>query len=97
MNRTRTRILRVLLLEGPFTCPELSSKLQLSLSTTRRHLNLMASVGLVERVPAKRFRASPEKVRSEVEAISLVYLGGGMPPGSYASKMSAPEPSPTIM
>lgn len=80
MNRTRTRILRILLLEGPSTCPELSSKLRLSLSTTRRHLKVMTSVGLIERVPARRFRARPEKVRSEVEAISLVYLGAGMPP-----------------
>ncbi|WP_396134055.1 winged helix-turn-helix domain-containing protein [Arthrobacter sp. BE255] len=80
MNRTRTRILRVLLLEGPATCPELSSKLLLSLSATRRHLNLMASVGLIECVPARRFRASPEKVRGEAEAISAAYLGGVMPP-----------------
>lgn len=85
MNRTRTRILRVLLLEGPATCPELSSKLRLSLSTTRRHLNMMTIVGLIEPVPARRFRASPEKVRSEAEAIRIVYIGGGMPPGSQVS------------
>ncbi|WP_350224991.1 helix-turn-helix domain-containing protein [Arthrobacter sp. efr-133-TYG-120] len=85
MNRTRARILRVLLMEGSATCPELSSKLRLSLSSTRRHLNLMTTVGLVEQVPARRFRACPEKVRGELEAISSLYLSGVIPAGTRAS------------
>ncbi|MEW9870667.1 winged helix-turn-helix domain-containing protein [Arthrobacter sp. HS15c] len=98
LNRTRTRILRVLLLEGPSTCHELSLKLRLSLSTTRRHLNVLTSVGLIDRVPAGRFRASPEKVRSEVEAIGIVYLGGGMPPAPLLQgNRATPGPPLTIM
>lgn len=82
MNRTRTRILRVLFIKGPATCTELSSELRLSLSAIRRHLNLLTAVGLVERIPAGRFRACPEKVRGEAEAVSATYLSGVMPPGT---------------
>ncbi|WP_426225736.1 helix-turn-helix domain-containing protein [Pseudarthrobacter sp. DSP2-3-2b1] len=82
MNRTRTRILRVLLMDGPATCPALSSELRVSLSTVRRHLNLMTSVGLVERTHDRQFRARPEKVRREAEAMSAGLLNGTTPPGS---------------
>lgn len=82
MNRTRTRILRVLLMDGPATCPALSSELGLSLSTVRRHLKLMTSVGFVERIPARQFRACREKVRREAEEMSAGLLNGTTPPGS---------------
>lgn len=45
----------------------------------------MTAVGLVEHVPARRFRARPEKVRGELEAISALYLSGVMPAGTRAS------------
>ena len=45
----------------------------------------MTAVGLVEHVPTRRFRARPEKVRGELEAISALYLSGVMPAGTQAS------------
>lgn len=72
-------------MEGSATCPELSSKLRLSVSSIRRHLNRMTAVGLIERVPGRRFRACPEKVRGELEAISSLYLSGVVPAGTRVS------------
>ena len=82
MNRTRSKILRFLIRNGPSTCGEISSELQASSSAIRYHLALLESAGLVERESASRFQARREQVRGQLESLAAVFAGEVVATGS---------------
>jgi predicted ArsR family transcriptional regulator len=86
MNRTRSRIIRFLLRNGPSTCGQIGSELQASPSSIRRHLELLREAGLVQRSSAQ-FTASAEQVHSHVSALEESFNSTVMPP-IYPTPMS---------
>ena len=82
MNRTRSKILRFLVRNGPSTCDDISSQLQSSPTAIRHHLGLLHSAELVERVSANKFQARPEEVRAQLEALAAVFAGDVVATGS---------------
>lgn len=73
MNRTRSRIIRFLLTNGPSTCSEVGSALGVSPPAIRQHLALLCCAGLVERNAAARFTAHPDQVLQEIEGIAATF------------------------
>ncbi|PVZ60854.1 hypothetical protein C9424_00145 [Arthrobacter sp. H-02-3] len=69
MNRTRSRIIRFLLRNGPSTCSQIGRELRVSPSSVRRQLLLLRDAGLVEHSSA-RFRASPDRVQGHAAALA---------------------------
>ncbi|WP_425550502.1 winged helix-turn-helix domain-containing protein [Arthrobacter gyeryongensis] len=81
MNKTRSQIVRFLVRNGPATCTEISSGLQTSSSTIRRHLNLLHRVGLVQRSSGE-FDASPERVQGQINDFGASFHHAVMPTSS---------------
>ncbi|WP_442781169.1 winged helix-turn-helix domain-containing protein [Arthrobacter sp. MMS18-M83] len=81
MNRTRSRIVRFLVRNGPATCTEISTELQASSSTIRRHLNLLRRAGLVQQSSGE-FDASPEQVQRQIHDLGASFHHTVMPPSS---------------
>lgn len=75
MNRTRSRIIRFLLRNGPSTCSEIGSALGLSSPAIRRHVVMLHCAGLVERMPVARFTACPDHVLGEIETMAVTFAG----------------------
>lgn len=73
MNRTRSRIIRFLLRNGPSTCSEIGSALGVSPPAVRRHVVLLRCAGLVERIAAASFTARPDQVLAEIEAMAATF------------------------
>jgi predicted ArsR family transcriptional regulator len=78
MNRTRSRIIRFLLRNGPSTCGQIGSELQASPSSIRRHLDLLREAGLVQHSSAL-FSTSPEHVQRHASAIEASFQTTVMP------------------
>ncbi|WP_350224975.1 helix-turn-helix domain-containing protein [Arthrobacter sp. efr-133-TYG-120] len=72
MNKTRSRIVRFLVRNGPATCTEISTKLQAPSSTIRRHLNLLRRAGLVQRTYGE-FGASREQVQDQIDDLAASF------------------------
>ncbi|WP_426940118.1 ArsR/SmtB family transcription factor [Pseudarthrobacter sp. S6] len=75
MNRTRSRIIRFLLRNGPSTCSEIGSALGLSSPAVRRHVVMLHRAGLVERMSVAGFTARPDQVREHIEALAVGLTG----------------------
>jgi predicted ArsR family transcriptional regulator len=86
MNRTRSRIVRFLLRNGPSSCTEIGIHLDASPSSVRRHLHLLLDAGLVQHSSAK-FSASAAQVHSHVSALEASFHLNVMPP-IYPTPMS---------
>lgn len=78
MNRTRSRIIRFLLRNGPSTCGQIGSELKASPSSIRRHLDLLRDAGIVQHSSAQ-FSASPEHVRLHAGALAASFHAAVMP------------------
>ena|GEM_PF-5959326 len=78
MNRTRSRIIRFLLRNGPSTCGQIGSELHSAPSNVRRHLDLLQNAGLVQHSSAQ-FSASAKQVQSHISAIEASFQGTVMP------------------
>ncbi|MHA7220975.1 helix-turn-helix domain-containing protein [Arthrobacter sp. RHLT1-20] len=78
MNRTRSRIIRFLLRNGPSTCSEIGSALHASPSAIRRQLGLLLDAGLVQHSSAQ-FSASPEQVQLHASALAASFQVSVMP------------------
>ncbi|WP_414004304.1 winged helix-turn-helix domain-containing protein [Pseudarthrobacter sp. IC2-21] len=79
MNKTRSRIVRFLLRNGPSSCGTIGTNLHTSPSNVRRHLHLLRDAGLVQHSSAK-FSASPEHVQRYVGALAAGFHVSVMPP-----------------
>jgi predicted ArsR family transcriptional regulator len=79
MNRTRSRIIRFLLRNGPSTCGQIGRELSASPSTIRRQLGLLTEAGLVRRSSAQ-FSASAEQVELRAAALEASFQVTIMPP-----------------
>ncbi|KRE72645.1 helix-turn-helix domain-containing protein [Arthrobacter sp. Soil762] len=81
MNRTRSRILRFLIRNGPSTCGQIGDELGQSYSGIRRQLDLLCDARLVTH-SAGRFQASPERVQAAAASFRRTVmqsdLGGSM-------------------
>ncbi|WP_372494637.1 winged helix-turn-helix domain-containing protein [Pseudarthrobacter humi] len=86
MNRTRSRIIRFLLRNGPSTCNQIGRELRASPSSVRRHLSLLREAGLVQRSSAG-FSASAEGVQSHISVLEASFQIMVMPP-SFPTPMS---------
>ncbi|WP_190989247.1 ArsR family transcriptional regulator [Pseudarthrobacter sulfonivorans] len=84
MNKTRSRIVRFLLRNGPSSCGQIGIHLDASPSKVRRHLQLLRDAGLVQHSSAK-FSASPEHVQRHVGALAAGFHVSVMPPQGPAS------------
>ncbi|PVE19312.1 hypothetical protein DDA93_03360 [Arthrobacter sp. Bz4] len=73
MNRTRSRIIRFLLRNGPSTCSAIGSSLGVSPSAIHRQIALLRCAGLVEPTAGARFTASPDQIMREIEAIAATF------------------------
>ncbi|MFH5879465.1 ArsR family transcriptional regulator [Arthrobacter sp. NA-172] len=78
MNRTRSRIVRLLVRSGPATCAEICAELQVSSSVVRRHLYLMRDEGLVQN-QSHRFSARPRQIRERLLEAALTFEVQVMP------------------
>lgn len=78
MNKTRSRIVRFLLRNGPSSCGTIGTNLHTSPSNVRRHLHLLRDAGLVQHASAK-FSASPEHVQRHIEALAARFQYTVMP------------------
>lgn len=78
MNRTRSRIIRFLLRNGPSTCGQIGSELCASPSAVRRHLGLLRDAGLVQQSSAQ-FSVSPEHVQRQAGALAASFHVSVMP------------------
>jgi predicted ArsR family transcriptional regulator len=83
MNRTRSQIVRFLLKNGPSTCGEIGTELQVSPSTVRRQLNFLRDAGLVRRASGQ-FAASPEQVQRQIDALASTFHSTVMQPDGAA-------------
>ena len=79
MNRTRSRIIRFLLRNGPSTCGQIGRELSASRSTIRRQLGLLTEAGLVQR-SSTQFSASAEQVQLNAAALEASFQVTVMPP-----------------
>jgi len=79
MNRTRSRIVRFLLRNGPSTCGQIGRELGASPSAIRRQLGLLTDAGLVQR-SATHFSASAEQVQFNAAALEASFQVTVMPP-----------------
>jgi predicted ArsR family transcriptional regulator len=79
MNRTRSRIIRFLLRNGPSTCGQIGRELRTSPSAVRRHLGLLLEAGLVQR-SSTQFSASAEQVQLHATALEASFQVTVMPP-----------------
>jgi predicted ArsR family transcriptional regulator len=79
MNRTRSRIIRFLLRNGPSTCGQIGSELSASPSAIRKQLGLLLDAGLVQR-SSTQFSASVEQVQLHAAALEASFRGTVMPP-----------------
>lgn len=79
MNRTRSRIIRFLLRNGPSTCGQIGSELGASSSAIRRQLGLLTDAGLVQR-SSTQFSASAEQVQLNAAALEASFQVTVMPP-----------------
>ena len=79
MNRTRSRIIRFLLRNGPSTCGQIGSELGASSSAIRRQLGLLTDAGLVKR-SSTQFSASAEQVQLNAAALEASFQVPVMPP-----------------
>jgi DNA-binding Lrp family transcriptional regulator len=78
MSRTRSRIIRFLLRNGPSSCGQIGIHLDMSPSNVRRHLDLLRDAGLVQHSSAT-FSASPEHVKRHFEALAARFQYTVMP------------------
>lgn len=78
MNRTRSRIIRFLLRNGPSSCGQIGSELGASPSAIRRQLDLLTDAGLVQR-SATQFSASAEQVQLNAAALAASFQVTVMP------------------
>ncbi|MDD1477956.1 helix-turn-helix domain-containing protein [Arthrobacter sp. H16F315] len=79
MNRTRSRIIRFLLRNGPSSCGQIGSELGVSPSAIRRQLDLLTDAGLVQR-SATQFSASAEQVQLNAASLEASFQVTVMPP-----------------
>jgi predicted ArsR family transcriptional regulator len=79
MNRTRSRIIRFLLRNGPSTCGQIGRELCTSTSAVRRHLGLLLDAGLVQR-SSTQFSASAKQVQLHATALEASFQVTVMPP-----------------
>ena len=79
MNRTRSRIIRFLLRNGPSTCGQIGRELGTSPSAIRRQLGLLLDAGLVQR-SSTQFSASAEQVQLNAAALEESFQATVMPP-----------------
>ncbi|MDJ0353560.1 winged helix-turn-helix domain-containing protein [Pseudarthrobacter sp. PH31-O2] len=79
MNRTRSRIIRFLLRNGPSTCGQIGMGIGASPSAIRRQLGLLTDAGLVQRSSAQ-FSASAEQVQLHAAAFEASFQVTVMPP-----------------
>ncbi|WP_354215471.1 helix-turn-helix domain-containing protein [Arthrobacter sp. UYCo732] len=80
MNRTRSRIIRFLLRNGPSTCGQIGSELHTTPSNVRWHLSLLRDAGLVQHA-STQFSASPERVQRYASDLAASFHDSVMPPG----------------
>lgn len=78
MNKTRSRIVRFLLRNGPSTCGMIGTNLHTSPSNVRRHLHLLRKAGLVQYSSAF-FSTSPEHVQHHLETLAASFHATVMP------------------
>jgi biotin operon repressor len=79
MNRTRSRIIRFLLKNGPSTSGQIGAELHASRSSIRHHLNALRDAGLV-RHTSTHFSTTPEQVQLQIEALAACFHCTVMPP-----------------
>lgn len=92
MNRTRSRIIRFLLRNGPSTCAQIGSELDASPSNIRWHLGLLREADLVHQSSAK-FRVSPEHVQRQAGALAASFQVAVMP-SQYSDPMNQEQNLP---
>ena len=78
MNRTRSRMIRFLLRNGPSTCGQIGSELGASPSAVRRQLGLLLDAGLVQR-SSTQFSASADQVQLHAAALEASFQSTVMP------------------
>lgn len=79
MNRTRSRIIRFLLRNGPSTCSQIGSELHAAPSNIRRQLGLLLDAGLVQR-SSTQFSVCAEQVLHHAGDLEASFQVIVMPP-----------------
>ncbi|MBT2568540.1 helix-turn-helix transcriptional regulator [Arthrobacter sp. ISL-85] len=72
MNRTRSRLLRFLIAQGPSSCADAALALDLSMSTVRRQIRLLCGAGFV-RPTAGTFSAQLGHIEEQLQELSATF------------------------
>ncbi|WP_430228385.1 helix-turn-helix domain-containing protein [Pseudarthrobacter oxydans] len=76
MNRTRSRLIRYLIIHGPATCREVAAALTLSASSVRKHLNLLCEAGVVI-LGSGTYEARPDEVEGQLADLAATFQSTG--------------------
>lgn len=76
MNRTRSRLIRYLIIHGPATCREVAAALILSASSVRKHLTLLCEAGVVI-LSSGTYKARPDMVERELADLAAMFQSAG--------------------
>lgn len=76
MNRTRSKIIRFLIVHGPATCHEVAAALDRSVPSLRRHLNLLCHAGVLM-LASGQYRAQPDEIERQLAELSAGFQSAG--------------------
>lgn len=76
MNRTRSRLIRYLIIHGPATCREVAAALTLSASSVRKHLSLLCEADVVI-LGSGMYKVRPDMVERELADLAATFQSAG--------------------
>lgn len=76
MNRTRSRLIRYLIIHGPATCREVAAALTISASSVRKHLSVLCEAGVVI-LGSGKYEARPDEIARELADLAATFQSAG--------------------
>ncbi|WP_421093848.1 helix-turn-helix domain-containing protein [Pseudarthrobacter sp. CC4] len=76
MNRTRSRLIRILITCGPATSNELSAALDIAVTSVRRHLTLLSEAGMII-AGSGTYKAQPDEIARQLGDLAAAFQSPG--------------------
>ena len=76
MNRTRSRLIRYLIIHGQATCSEVAAALNVSDSSVRKHLTLLCEAGIIS-VGSGMYRARADQIERQLADFAATFQSAG--------------------
>ncbi|WP_442855303.1 helix-turn-helix domain-containing protein [Arthrobacter sp. B6] len=76
MNRTRSRLIRILITCGPATSNQLAAALNIAVTCVRRHLTLLSEAGMI--IPRSgTYMAQPDEIERQLADLAAAFQSAG--------------------